>query len=442
MHPRPDRSVARLFAVLGVLLALSPLTAAAQDGDPRVYIVSAPMSDDLSAVATRCGAAARAALRSIDGVNWRGPDQLFLGYDDSAVSVLERARVALEEGRGAYLQLELEQAIDRLSSAVEAFDAAAAALEDPEDLGQALLFLGASYGFNEQRREAMAAFGRLHRQMPHITPDPDTFPPEIIELFAASRPRDARSPAGVISIDSDPQGAIAYVDFLARGRTPIVVDGLIQGDHVVRVTRPGATPFVESTGVRRGRTADSSAYLVDSPGLEGLSELIDQVPQAEVESLDETNPIREIAARLDLDVIGVIRVSPLGGETVTFELILFNGRTGARMNRGSGEVPTAVGRLENSVQSAVRQIAAATFSRSTSTGEGTETGEGNGNDNESPFVTPEAPTHSTPITEEWWFWTIIGVVAAGGIAAAIAVPLATQGPPLGDDPQGQIVFTF
>lgn len=415
--------------------------AAAQDSPPRVYIVSAPMDPSLDALATRAGSAARAALRQIEGVDWRTPDQRFLGYDDSALSVLERAREQLDAGRAAYLQLELDQAIQQLEGAVENFDAAAAALEDPNDLGQALLFLGASHAFNDQRREAQAIFARLHTQMPHIVPDPNTFPPEVVQMYERSRPRDARNPQGTISIDSNPQGAIAYVDFLARGRTPINVDGLIGGAHVVRVTRPGATPFVETLEARRGRASTSNAYLVDSPDLEGLAESLDEIPGAGVDRLDATNPIAQVASTLQLDKIGVIRVSSAGGNQVSLELLLFDATTGRRLVRGQGSAPTGVGELEAAVTSAVTGAFRAALNPAQSGDEERIPAIGDG---EHPIVddsqTPSGPP--TPIIEEWWFWTIIGVVVLGGIAAGIGIGVATQGPPLAQDPGGQVIFTF
>ncbi|HEY8427235.1 MAG TPA: PEGA domain-containing protein, partial [Sandaracinaceae bacterium] len=300
-----DLGLDRLLAPIA-LVALSPWAlASAQEEAPRVYIVSVAMDDAVDAVATRTGSAARAALRTIEGVEWQGPDQLFLGYDDSALTVLTRARERFEAGRQAYLNLELDQAIEQLQGAVADFDAAAAALEDPGDLGQALLFLGASHAFNGQRREALQVFRRLHTQMPHIRPDPDTFNPDVVQLYEAARPSDARHPNGVISVDSSPQGAIVYVDFLARGRTPLQVDGLIAGDHVVRVSRPGATPFVETLPVRRGRASTSNAFLVDRPELEGLSDALDRLRDASVERIDDGSPIGEVASMLQVSKLGV-----------------------------------------------------------------------------------------------------------------------------------------
>ena len=431
------------LAVVTGGVAASPHGAAAQGTAPRVYIVSAPMDPSLDALATRAGSAARAALRQIEGVDWRTPDQRFLGYDDSALSVLERAREQLDAGRAAYLQLELEQAIQQLEGAVENFDAAAAALEDPNDLGQALLFLGASHAFNDQRREAQTIFARLHTQMPHITPDPDTFPPEVVQMYERSRPRDARRPQGTISIDSNPQGAIAYVDFLARGRTPINVENLIGGDHVVRVTRPGATPFVETLEARRGRASTSNAYLVDSPDMEGLAEALDQIASANVDRLDANNPIAQVASTLQLDKIGVIRVSSAGGDQVSLELLLFDAATGRRLVRGQGSAPTSVGELEAAVTGAVTGAFQAALNPAQSGDE--EHIPAMGGDGEHAVGddgTPIAEGPSGPITDEWWFWTIIGVVVVGGIAAGIGIGIATQGPPLAQDPGGQVVFTF
>ena len=421
--------------IFGALIPVAlPCGAVAQE--PSVYIVSVPMEEGLEAVATRAGAAARASLRGIEGVDWRSPDQRFLGYDDSALGVLERARQHLEAGRAAYLQLELDQAIAELQSAVEGFDAASSALEDPGDLGQALLYLGASHAFNDQSRAALGVFRRLHTQMPFIQPDPDTFPPEVVALYTRARPRDARRPRGQISIDSNPEGAIAYVDFLARGRTPLTVEGLLTGDHVVRVTRPGATPFVETVSVRR-RPAASSAFLIDTPELEGLAEAINEIATADISAAAE-GPIATVANMLQVDKIGVIRVSNAGDGEARLELLLFDVATGRRLVRGEQTYGTQVGEFERHVSSAVAGAFEAAL-RSTNQA---------GDEEEIPAVTREPSQGavddgpSTPIVEEPWFWILIGALVLGGAAAAIAIPLATQGPPLGQDMGGQVVIRF
>ncbi|MDQ3033003.1 MAG: PEGA domain-containing protein [Myxococcota bacterium] len=404
----------------------------------RVYVISVPMSEGLDAVAQRAGAAARASLRRVEGVEWRHADQLFLGYDESALEVLGRARERLDAGRQAYLNLDLPAAIEQLTGAVADFDAAAAALEDPEDLGQALLFLGASLAFEGRARDAQRVFARLHVQMPQVQPDPNTFNPDIMARFEAARPRDAQRPEATIRIESDPPGAIAYVDFLARGVTPIDVGGLHGGEHVVRVTRAGATPFVQTITVRARGTESTSAYLVDSDRTGGLADTLAQVPEADPSTLTATSPIRQIAEVLELDRIGVIRVAPgSSDEQVALELLVFDVASGRRLVRGAGTAPTGVGELERGVDQLVSgALEAALTQRQLGDAERIPAARSEG---PAPVTPPSEPS----IAEQWWLWAIVGgVVVAVAVGVGVGVAVSEQGPGVGNDPQGYVVLEF
>ncbi|WP_236518492.1 PEGA domain-containing protein [Sandaracinus amylolyticus] len=414
-------------------------TARTATEERRVYVISVAMSEGLDAVAQRAGAAARATLRGIEGVDWRHADRLFLGYDESALEVLARARQRLDAGRQAYLNLELPQAIEQLTGAVSDFDAAAAAVEDPHDLGEALLFLGASLAFEGRARDAARVFGRLHVQMPHVRPDPNLFNPDVIARFEAAQPRDGANPASTIRIESDPPGAIAYVDFLARGVTPIDVGGLLGGEHIVRVTRAGATPYVQSITVRPRGTESTSAYLVDDDRTAGLSDVLARVPQDDVASLQTDGAIREIAQRLDVERIGVIRVSPGDSDDrAALELLVFDVASGRRLVRGAGTVPTGVGDLERGVDQLVSgALQAALTARQQSDAERIPAR----GDEPPPVTTP--PPSEPSVFEQWWFWAIVGGAAVVvGASIAIGVAASDQGPGLGNDPQGYVVLEF
>ncbi len=406
---------------------------------PRVYVVSVAADDTLEGYAQRAGAAARHELRSLTSVDWRAADQLFLGYDDSALETIERARVRLDQGRQAYLNLDLQQAIALLSGAVTDFDSSAAALEDPEDVGQALLFLGASYAFNGQAREATRAFARLQVQMPHIVPDPNVFPPDVIQRFDAARPRDAASPAASISIESDPPGAIAYVDFVARGVTPIVVSGLVGGEHIVRVTRAGATPSVTSVTVRARATESTSAFLVDGDRTAGLHEAIASIRDADIAAAPAGTPVHTVAEILDVERIGVIRVanSDVEGQ-VDIELLVYDVTNGRRLVRGAGTAPVAIGELEAAVH---RLVSGALEAALTTRPQATEAEPPPPVDEESP-LTPPPPPPEHSVVEEWWFWTILGGAVLIGAAIAVGVVLGTQGSSLGQNPSGVVVLEF
>lgn len=419
--------------------APAPAAAVTVAGPPiRVYVVAVPMADGLDAFAQRAGAAARAALREIPSVEWAHADQLFLGYDDSALTRIESARQRLAAGREAYLNFELDQAATLLEGAVTDFNAAAGALEDPQELSDALIFWGASLALNGRARDARRVFSRLHVQMPHVAPDPAVFPPEVIAAFEAERPHDPGDAS--ITIESDPPGAIAYVDFVARGITPLTVTGLRGGAHVVRVSRPGATPFYQDVTVRRHGAEATSAFLVDDPRAEGLNDSLVAARAADVGALGDTGPLRDIATVLELDRLAVIRASAADTDgRVSLELVVFDVGTGRRLARGAGEAPTAIGELEPAVHRLVAgSLAAAASAR-------TEAPPPEEPDEELPFERhdpPPPPPSSGNIAEEWWFWTIIGVAAVGagvGIGVGVAV---SSGPGLGQDPGGHVVLEF
>ncbi len=421
--------------------ATSSADAGAAERGPelRVYVVSVAMDESLEAVAQRAGAAARHTLRALPGVDWRGADQLFLGYDDSALSVLARARDRLAEGRQAFLDLDLPRSIDTLTGAVADFDAAAAALEDPQDLGDALLYLGASLAFEGRARDAQRVFARLHVQMPHVVPDAAVFPPEVISRFEAARPRDAGSPSASIQVESDPPGAIAYVDFVARGVTPIDVAGLVGGEHVVRVTRVGATPFVQSMSVRAGRGEATSAMLVDDSRTTGLADAVARVRDDDVAALAPDSATREIADVLRLDRIAVLRVSRGDlDENVSIELTVFDVASGRRLVRGVGVVPIDIGRFEPAVEQAVvGGLQAAIAARQADDRERVIPVE------RPPPIEAPPPPSEPGIAEQWWFWTIIGgVLVLGGVAAGVGVAASDTGPALGQSPGGVVVVEF
>lgn len=397
----------------------------------RVYIVSTALEPELEAVAARVGSAARAALRQVEGVAWQDADQRYLGYEPSMVVSLARARTLLEEGRSAYLELELSVAIERLEAAITLFDEAQAALEDESDLGQALLYLGASQEFDGQTRTARRTFERLHRQMPHIVPDPAEFPPAVIERYESATPRRT---SGAIHVESDPSGAIAYVDFVPRGLTGLTAEGLAPGEHTVRLTRPGATPYVEQVEVGRN-LAEVAAFLMDAEGNEGLAEVVQNITGHELEVGD--GAVAELGQRLDLDKIGVIRVSYGDSEdSVNLELVLFDVSSGRRVLRGEVEAPRGLGELEPVVQRSVR-AAVETVIRPRVVGEDDEDIIGNGftlNDD------PEVVEQNDPIYKQWWFWTAIGVVVVAGAVTAIVLTREEQN--LGQRPNGEIVLEW
>jgi len=408
------------------------------EGDPvPAYVVTASMDPEVDSVAARIGAAARAALRGVARVDGSLADQAYLGYDDATAAQIESGYRLLEEGRQAYLDLELELAIERLSASVAAFDRGAAALEDVSGLGDALLYLGASQVFARRTSDARGTFTRLHVQLPQIRPDEEVFNPDVVSRYAAARPRDAGNPRSVLRAESEPPGATLYVDGIVRGRTPMNVTGLVGGEHVVRMVQPGATPFIERVEVRRGRTATVSAFLLEAEGMESLAESLENLPTDSDDRPDRNGPTVQIGEILGVGHLGVIRVSPHGEEgRATVELLLFDTTNRRRLLRMHGPIEVAQGSLEASI----RELVTRGFEAAIQPQQQTDT-----EDILAQTRVPEpdegAPRRSGGLLKQWWFWTAIGGAVAVGVTVGVLVG-GDSGPGLGSDPTGTVVFDF
>ena len=400
----------------------------------RVYVVSHALEPELEAVAARAGSAARAALREVAAADWSAADQRFLGYDAEALQHITEARRLYAEGSQAYLDLQLDRAVQLLEEAVEEFDASQAALEDESGLGSALLYLGASQVFAGNTRQGRRTFERLHRQMPHIKPDPNEFPPEVVEQYDRSAPR---GNGGAIHIMSDPTGAIAYVDFVPRGLTPLTVTDLPPGEHTVRLTRPGATPYIEQVDVGRGQS-EVQAFLVDAEGNEGMAEMVAGITGHELEEGDGS--IQRVGELLRLDKIGVIRVSYGDSrEQVKLEMVIFDVSSGRRVLRGEVQAPRALGELEPVVKRAVQQGVQNVLNPRV----GVDDEQIIGSDGQviDSGGTAADQDEGKPLWKEWWLWTAVGAVLVVG-AVVTAVALTRDDSNLGASPNGQVVIEF
>ncbi|MCS6798484.1 MAG: hypothetical protein NZ898_08135, partial [Myxococcota bacterium] len=124
-HHRPLGLVATLLALQPAAAAEAQLDedengpaparaapAATQAGEAiaSVHVVAVAADPALSVAAARAQSAIRAALRATRGVSWQTADLRLRGGESDALDRLEQARVRIEEGRQAYLDLDLERA--------------------------------------------------------------------------------------------------------------------------------------------------------------------------------------------------------------------------------------------------------------------------------------------------------------------------------------------
>ena len=112
----------------------------------------------------------------------------------------------------------------------------------------------------------------------------DLTPSQVLTIPVGLQPKEADT--GSLLINADVTGLPVYIDGQRRGGTPLVVDGLSAGEHVVEIRSPGEgyQPFSKVVTIRANERTTIEATLRVAPDL-GSLRVITNVPGAIV-SLD------------------------------------------------------------------------------------------------------------------------------------------------------------
>lgn len=70
---------------------------------------------------------------------------------------------------------------------------------------------------------------------------------------------------GTLSITSTPPGASVYLDSVMMGKTPVNLENLNYGSHLIEIKSPGYIPFSIQASVQEGSQVTLSPILVKSP---------------------------------------------------------------------------------------------------------------------------------------------------------------------------------
>jgi hypothetical protein len=88
-------------------------------------------------------------------------------------------------------------------------------------------------------------------QRPSLELDVRRFSPKIVEAWETARRAVAEETKARVSLDVTPAGSLVYIDGIALGETPTIVE-LYQGKHLLFVSAEGAVPLTRSFDVVAG----------------------------------------------------------------------------------------------------------------------------------------------------------------------------------------------
>lgn len=250
MRKGAEMATGRAFC-LGVAVLLSAGAAGATA--KRAAVVLIPLDRNAFAAAVRLG---EYLEDSVDRYQGYALKESALVYGDStptaALEARKRVIRAVEEGKKLLLAGQLDEAENALRASLLDADNAAAALEKCAEYCDALAFLSSVQLMKGDEPGAREALKNLYLMDRGYRFDGPAFG-KSFQLLAKDIQKASSSEGelGSISIQTTPAGGRVFLDGQYRGYSPLAVERVAVGRHLLRVERPGSITFgqvLEVTG--------------------------------------------------------------------------------------------------------------------------------------------------------------------------------------------------
>ncbi|MBX7098575.1 MAG: PEGA domain-containing protein [Myxococcaceae bacterium] len=300
------------------------------------------------------------------------------------------AAKALQTGKDAYDNLDFDAAVTALSDAASQWTKAPASAP-PAQLAEAFLLLGAARLQAGAKADAVADLTRAQELEPALAPDWRLYGADVKKVFDDVRKSLAARPLVKVQLVSSPPGATVKERGAALGVTPCEVS-LPQGRHLLVFTRPGHSPGGVLQELKGG---ELTVTLSPAPAYQKARDLAARAVTAEAFAAPTLSPAAaELGQAYGAQVVVAAVVDGPGAA-----LQAWNAGSRARLTDVSlaGLGPEAARGAAGKVASWMKNSLVARVD------DGTK---------------PDAPT---PVFKQWWFWTGVGVVAAGAAVTAVAV---------------------
>jgi len=349
----------------------------------------------------------------------------------------------LDEGIEHLLGLRYDDAIDRLESATSLFEGRLTMLKDHELLHEALLAKAEAQAQSGRKQLAKTTLQRFAALNPTKVPTRDSHKRSFVSLWRDALREIGHS--GTLEIRARPAGAYIQVDGVVLGKAPVTTRPMRPGPHyvvarwpsfaVTRTVQLGAGSTVEMTLEQSGPAARERERVRGAIGRR-RGTVVAQTAAKKIFQIAHADALFVAGVRRDGDgnalflarhapdgsIVGIGR-APLTDEPASAvrklaAAFLVDGRTGDFQLDAAGTIKDA-SELADALYGRAR--ADADIDMEDVPDDVASLPEG---DDPAPLsaLTPGAEvTAAAPITEKWWFWTLIGVVAVGGAATAYAL---------------------
>jgi hypothetical protein len=224
-----------------VLTTLLPALALAASPARNISALLVPLDPEAASLSTRMESDMNEALGQFRGFSVRKPeDVLGMPMDEEAVAALKRSEQGFQESLVAFDKKDYENAEQKVRATLKEVQKAPAAMRagcrplcDAVALYAAIMF---QRGDMEESKLAMLDLQALN---PAYEMDAKRFSREVLTLRGQVATSISSALRGSAVVKTRPAGARVYVDGEFQGYSPLTVQTLRVGKHVLRLERPG-----------------------------------------------------------------------------------------------------------------------------------------------------------------------------------------------------------
>lgn len=375
------------------------------------------------------------------------------GVSSTHAERLPEARALAARGAQLVRTDDLSSAEAALSAAVDAFDASIVSLENFDEFTGVLWLLAVAQIRQGNEEAGDKTLQRLLTLDSHFTPNlADST--AVAGIWKSVQRRVARRKPGSVSIATQPSGAMVAIDGRKPVKSPAKFSGLLPGTHYVIVRAPGMRTDVEKFEVRGGATSSASLALEPASAAAdkapaGTSPALASAYHAEInkrleDAIVDMRIKRVAKGFAEASVADYVVLANVAREAKGYRLRTYlykrDGSLLAEMDASSFDsellnLQAGIFKLSSQIFAAVadfpeeRDITTVVIKEA---GPGAKPAAAASTSLDAIQVTGEKDVEKVdptpPVYRRWWFWTAVGVLAAGGAGAGIYV-LATRQPP-------------
>ncbi len=230
----------------------APASFAANDRNrSQAFVVG--MSDDLVQKAGTITNLLRGVMAQVPNIDVLDlSNSLKAPVPEKVTKLRKQAREQLKAAKASLREMNHGEAIKAATKARLAFEQMGGHLEPLERYKETLLIIAVASAMQGDIQPAQKAFLDLLLLDPHLKLPKANYESFVIDLFEQVKKGLSGQPLGSLSVKTNPPGANLYLDGKLKDVTPVSLDGLVAGSHLVMVKLPGYISWGKVVKVQAG----------------------------------------------------------------------------------------------------------------------------------------------------------------------------------------------